>query len=237
MKVLRNLGILAMAGALLFGETSCNSMTNTGKGALIGGGGGTALGAGLGALIGGGKGAGIGAAIGAAVGTGAGVLIGQKMDKQQKELEAQLAEQAKIEQTTDQNGLQAIKVTFNGGILFPTNGTTLSANAKGDLTRFANNLINNPQTNVQIYGYTDNTGTMAVNTKVSEGRADAVMNYLINSGVAANRLSAQGIPMADYVASNDTPEGRAQNRRVEIYITANQQMIQQAEQQATQQNR
>ncbi len=237
MKVLRNLGILAMAGALLLGETSCNSMTNTGKGALIGGGGGTALGAGLGALIGGGKGAGIGAAIGAAVGTGAGVLIGQKMDKQQKELEAQLAEQAKIEQTTDQNGLQAIKVTFNGGILFPTNGTTLNANAKGDLTRFANNLINNPQTNVQIYGYTDNTGSMAVNTRVSEGRADAVMNYLINSGVAANRLSAQGIPMADYVASNDTPEGRAQNRRVEIYITANQQMIQQAEQQAAQQNR
>lgn len=237
MKVLRNLGILAMAGALLLGETSCNSMTNTGKGALIGGGGGTALGACLGALIGGGKGAGIGAAIGAAVGTGAGVLIGQKMDKQQKELEAQLAEQAKIEQTTDQNGLQAIKVTFNGGILFPTNGTTLNANAKGDLTRFANNLINNPQTNVQIYGYTDNTGSMAVNTRVSEGRADAVMNYLINSGVAANRLSAQGIPMADYVASNDTPEGRAQNRRVEIYITANQQMIQQAEQQAAQQNR
>ncbi|WP_301393858.1 OmpA family protein, partial [uncultured Duncaniella sp.] len=121
--------------------------------------------------------------------------------------------------------LQAIKVTFNSGILFPTNGTTLNANAKTDLSKFASSLINNPNTNVQIYGYTDDTGSLAVNERVSTGRADAVRNYLLNSGVQANRLSAQGLPMQDYVASNSTPEGRAQNRRVEIYITANQQMI------------
>lgn len=204
-------------------------MTNLGKGAAIGGGGGAAVGAGLGALIGGGKGAGIGAAIGAAVGSGAGMLIGRKMDQQQKELQEQLAEKAKVESVTDQNGLQAIKVTFDGGILFPTNGTTLSANAKKDLTQFATSLINNPETNVQIFGFTDNTGGMAVNERVSTGRADAVEKYLENSGVSASRLTAKGIPMADYVASNDTPEGRAQNRRVEIYISANQQMIQQAE--------
>ncbi len=204
-------------------------MTNLGKGAAIGGGGGAAVGAGVGALIGGGKGAGIGAAIGAAVGSGAGMLIGRKMDQQQKELQEQLAEKAKVESVTDQNGLQAIKVTFDGGILFPTNGTTLSASAKKDLTQFASSLINNPETNVQIFGYTDNTGGMAVNERVSTGRADAVEKYLENSGVSASRLTAKGIPMADYVASNDTPEGRAQNRRVEIYISANQQMIQQAE--------
>ena len=204
-------------------------MTNTGKGALIGGGGGGALGAGIGALIGGGKGAGIGSAIGAAVGAGAGALIGRKMDKQQKELEEQLGQQAQVEQTTDQNGLQDIKVTFNGGILFPTNGTTLSANAKKDLTSFATSLRENPNTNVQIYGFTDNTGSYQVNERVATGRADAVLTYLANSGVAANRLAAQGVPMADYVASNDTPEGRAQNRRVEIYITADKTMIQQAE--------
>ena len=134
-----------------------------------------------------------------------------------------------MESVTDQNGLQAIKVTFDGGILFPTNGTTLSASAKKDLTQFASSLINNPETNVQIFGYTDNTGGMAVNERVSTGRADAVEKYLENSGVSASRLTAKGIPMADYVASNDTPEGRAQNRRVEIYISANQQMIQQAE--------
>ena len=224
MKLLKVLGVPALALCVLF-TTGCSSMTNTGKGAAIGGGGGAALGAGLGALIGGGKGAAIGTAIGAAVGTGAGVLIGKKMDKQQAELQEELKKQAEVEKVTDNNGLQAIKVTFNGGILFPTNGTTLSAGAKNDLSKFAASLINNPQTNVQIYGYTDDTGTMAVNERVATGRAAAVRNYLLNSGVSATRLSAEGLPMQDYVASNNTPEGRAQNRRVEIYITANQEMI------------
>lgn len=204
-------------------------MNNTGKGALIGGGGGAGLGAGLGAIIGGGKGAGIGAAIGAAVGAGAGALIGRKMDKQKQELEQQLANSAEVSTVTDQNGLQAIKVTFNGGILFPTNGTTLSSSARTDLTKFATSLINNPQTNVQVYGFTDNTGTMDVNRRVSTGRADAVRSYLINSGVAGSRITAEGLPMQDYVASNDTAEGRAQNRRVEIYITADKDMINAAE--------
>ncbi|MGM9799972.1 MAG: OmpA family protein [Muribaculaceae bacterium] len=216
-----------LAAAMML--TGCSSMNNTGKGALIGGGGGAAVGAGIGALIGGGKGAAIGSAIGAGVGAGAGALIGRKMDKQQQELERQLAESAQVEQVTDANGLQAIKVTFNGGILFPTNGTELSASAKNELSQFAVSLNNNPQTNVQIYGFTDNTGSMAVNQRVADGRSNAVKTYLVNSGVAFTRLSSQGVPMANYVASNDTAEGRAQNRRVEIYITANEQMIKQAE--------
>lgn len=228
MKALHIIGAGAMALCLLV-SSGCNSMTQTGKGALIGGGGGAAVGAGLGAIIGGGKGAGIGSAIGAAVGAGAGALIGKKMDKQQAELQQELAEKAQVESVQDQNGLQAIKVTFNSGILFPTNGTSLSEQAKADLTAFASSLINNPDTNVQIFGYTDDTGSLAVNTRVADGRADAVKNYLLHSGVAASRLTAEGLPMTDYVASNATPEGRAQNRRVEIYITANQQMIQQAE--------
>lgn len=228
MKILKFAAALAMSGCLLL-TSGCSSMTNTGKGALIGGGGGGALGAGIGALIGGGKGAAIGSAIGAGVGAGAGALIGRKMDKQQKELEEQLRQQAQVEQVKDQNGLQAIKVTFNGGILFPTGKYTLNANAKTDLTAFAHSLLSNPDTNVQIYGFTDNTGSYEVNQRLSTQRADAVLTYLVNSGVSPTRLTAQGIPMADYVASNDTPEGKAQNRRVEIYITANQQMIQKAE--------
>ena len=219
MRKIKLFTISALTAAMML--TGCSSMNNTGKGALIGGGGGAALGAGLGAIIGGGKGAAIGSAIGAGVGAGAGALIGRKMDKQQQELERQLAESATVE--------QAIKVTFNSGILFPTNGTTLSENAKSELSQFAVSLKNNPQTNVQIYGFTDNTGSMAVNQKVADGRSGAVKSYLVNSGVDFTRLSSQGVPMASYVASNDTPEGRAQNRRVEIYITANEQMIQQAE--------
>ena len=227
MKLIKLCGGLTLAACVMM-STGCN-MNNLGKGALIGGGGGGAVGAGLGALIGGGKGAGIGAAIGAAVGAGAGALIGNKMDKQKKELEQQLGNAATVQTVTDQNGLQAIEVTFDSAILFPTNGTSLSQSAKNDLTQFAASLRNNPDTDVQIDGYTDNTGTYAVNERVANGRADAVKTYLINSGISPSRLAAYGYPMTDYVASNDTPEGRAQNRRVEIYITANQQMIQQAE--------
>lgn len=229
MKLSHFAGITLLCGAMLIGQTSCSSMTNTGKGALVGGGGGAALGAGLGALIGGGKGAAIGAAIGAGVGAGAGTLIGNKMDKQQKQLQEELANQAKVEQTTDQNGLQAIKVTFDGGILFPTNGTTLSTQAKADLAKFAASVNANPGTNIQIYGFTDDTGTLQVNQRVADGRANAVLRDLVNDGVSPTRVTAEGIPMADYVASNATPEGRAQNRRVEIYVTASHEMIQQAE--------
>lgn len=229
MKVIKLACVALLAGSLFIGQTSCSSMTNTGKGALIGGGGGAALGAGLGALIGGGKGAGIGSAIGAAVGAGAGALIGNKMDKQQRELQEELGNQASVEKTTDVNGLQAIKVTFNGGILFPTGKYNLSQSAKTDLAKFATSLRENPDTNVQIYGFTDNTGSFEVNQRLSGERADAVLSFLANSGVSPTRLTAQGIPMADYVASNETAAGRAQNRRVEIFITANKAMIQQAE--------
>ncbi|MBQ7042432.1 MAG: OmpA family protein [Muribaculaceae bacterium] len=225
MKLLKITGSSILAVCLLL-SSGCASMNNTGKGALIGGGGGAAVGAGLGALIGGGKGALIGSAIGAGVGAGAGALIGNKMDKQQKELEQ--IQNAQVEETVDQNGLQAIKVTFEGGILFPTGKSNLSASAKNSLSQFAASLRNNPDTNVQIFGYTDNTGGYEVNDRISNERADAVRTYLVNSGITGARITATGIPMADYVASNETAEGRAQNRRVEIFISANETMIQKA---------
>lgn len=232
MKILKQITAACLSALMLIGASGCSSMTNTGKGAAIGGGGGAALGAGLGAIIGGGKGAGIGAAIGAAVGAGAGTLIGNKMDKQQKELEAELAKQAKVEKTTDSNGLQAIKVTFDGGILFNTGKYNLSDQAQADLTKFAVNLLENKDTDVAIVGYTDNTGSYQVNEKLSDQRANSVRNYLIKCGVNPDRLTAKGIPMADYVASNDTPQGQALNRRVEITVYASQQMIKDAQAQA-----
>lgn len=227
MKLFRISVLSVLTAGMLF--TGCSSMNNTGKGALVGGGGGGVLGAAIGGIIGGGKGAAIGAAIGGTVGAGAGALIGRRMDKQAQQLQKDLADKAKVEQVTDSNGLAAIKVTFESGILFPTNGTTLSPVAQQELSQFAQSLINNPNTDVKIYGFTDNTGTMAVNERVASGRASSVLAYLADSGVSPTRLSAQGIPMADYVASNDTSAGRAQNRRVEIYITADKKMIQQAE--------
>lgn len=217
---------LTLSVFMVLGLSSCGSLNKTSNGALIGAGGGAALGAGIGALIGGGKGAAIGAAVGTVAGGTAGTLIGKKMDKQAKEL-AQI-QGAQVDTVTDQNNLTAIKVTFDNGILFKTGKSTLSANAKNSLSEFATSLQNNPQTNVQIYGYTDNTGSRAVNERLSNERASVVKNYLTNSGVAANRIVSQGFAWDNPVASNDTEAGRAQNRRVEIYISANEQMIKDA---------
>lgn len=203
-------------------------MSNTAKGGLIGGGAGAALGAGIGKVLGKGtKSTVIGAAVGAAVGTTAGVLIGKKMDKQKAELAA--LEGAKVETVTDANNLQAIKVTFSEGILFQTGKSDLNAGSKKALTEFANSLKNNPNTDVTIYGHTDNTGSAAVNEKLSTARAEAVKSYLAGNGIASNRMTTEGKSYNEPVADNSTAAGRAQNRRVEVYITANETMIKEAE--------
>ncbi|MBP3737435.1 MAG: OmpA family protein [Muribaculaceae bacterium] len=223
---MKKLLCVALSAVLLFGVTGCG-LNNTSKGAIFGTGGGAAAGAGIGAIFGKGKGAAIGAAVGAVVGGVAGTLIGKKMDKQAKEL-AQISG-AQVDTVTDTNGLTAIKVTFDSGILFDFNKSNLSTSAKNSLTKFAASLQNNPQTNVQIYGHTDNVGTRAANEKVSTARADEVKKYLINSGVASNRMTSEGLAYDYPVASNDTEAGRAQNRRVEVYISANEDMIKAAE--------
>lgn len=217
-------GSIVLSGCVF---TGCASMSNTGKGAMIGGGSGAALGAGIGALAGKGKGAAIGAAVGAAVGSGTGALIGRRMDKQKKELEA--IEGAKVETVQDVNNLQAIKVTFDNGILFATNKSELSTASRDALTKFANSLKNSPDTDVTIYGHTDNTGTRAVNERVSKERADAVANYLVGQGISRSRIKTEGLAYDQPVADNGTAAGRAQNRRVEVFITANADMIKKAE--------
>ena len=205
----------------------CGAWSNLTNGALIGSGAGAALGAGIGYLIGkDGKSAAIGAAIGTAAGAGTGALIGKKMDKKAEELAA--LQNAEIETVEDVNGFKGIKVTFNGGILFDTNKAELSASAKTELQEFANKMADMEETNITIYGHTDNTGTYEVNQKVSNNRADAVEKYLKKCGIASSRLTAQGLAYDFPVADNETAEGRAQNRRVEIYITANEEMIEAA---------
>ena len=216
-----------LSAMLVLGFSGCGSLNNAAKGGLIGGGGGAAIGAGIGALIGKGKGAAIGGAIGAVAGGVAGTLIGKKMDKQREEL-ARISG-AQVDTCTDVNGFEAIRVTFDSGILFGFNSSKLSEDAKASLSKFATSLINNPQTDVQIYGHTDNVGTRAANDKVSTARANEVKSYLVNSGVPGGRLSSQGLAYDYPVASNDTEAGRAQNRRVEIYITANEDMIKAAQ--------
>ena len=201
----------------------CNA-SNTAKGSAIGGGGGAAVGAGVGALLGGGKGAAWGAGIGAIVGGAAGALIGNKMDKQKKELE-----QIKDAQVESVNGGEAIKVTFDSGILFATNSSTLNQASRNSLTQFANSLKSNPDTDVHVYGHTDSTGGDKINIPLSKERAGSVENFLAGQGIATGRMTVEGMGSAQPVADNATTAGRQQNRRVEIYIVPNQKMIQDAQ--------
>ncbi len=220
MKNLSFLTAIILSVAILF--SSCNA-SNTAKGTGIGAGAGAALGAGLGAIIGGGKGAAWGAGIGAAVGAGSGAIIGNKMDKQKKELEA--INNAQVESINDG---QALKVTFESGILFATNSSTLNTASQGALTSFAQSLINNPDTDVQIQGHTDNTGNDAINNPLSEKRAKSVYSYLNSKGVQGARMSYHGLGSTVPVVDNSTAANRAQNRRVEVYILPNAKMIEDA---------
>ena len=219
-----------LCGAMIL--SGCSSMSNLAKDALIGTGSGAAVGAGVGALIGkDGKSAAIGAAIGTAVGATAGAIIGKKMDKKAEELAA--LEAATVETVEDANGLEAIKVTFDSGILFATNKANLSDASKNNLSKFAAQMVDLPETDITIYGHTDNTGTAAVNEKLSLQRAQSVADYLKVCGINGSRMTVEGKSFNEPVASNDTAEGRAQNRRVEVYITANENMIKQAEAEAS----
>lgn len=219
---------IAFALCALMLIPGCGTMSNTAKDSLIGAGGGAALGAVIGGLIGkDAKGAAIGAAIGTAVGGGTGAVIGKKMDKKAAELAA--LENAQIETVTDNNGLEAIKVTFNSGILFPLNGTALNATSQKELKEFADKMADMVDTDIAVFGHTDNTGTAAVNERISVQRAESVATYLQKCGIAGSRIKSAGMSFNDPVASNETAEGRAQNRRVEIYISANEAMIRAAE--------
>lgn len=209
---------------------ACN---NTQKGAVIGTGGGALVGALVGKLAGN---AAVGAALGAAVGAGTGAIIGKHMDK--VKAQAAAVDNAQVQEVTDSNGLQAVKVTFDSGILFATGGSDLSVSAKNSLSKFASVLKNNIDCDVAIYGHTDNQGwknstaeqSIQKNQTLSEQRANAVSSYLTSLGVSTTQIkTVEGQGQTNPVADNSTAAGQQQNRRVEVYMYASQAMIQKAE--------
>lgn len=229
-------GAIALSVLMVF--SSCDP-TNTQKGLAFGGGGGALLGGLVGHLVGKDtKGTVIGAAVGTAVGAGAGYLIGKKMDK--AKAAAQQISEAQVEEIKDENGLQALKLTFDSGILFASGKSELTKSSKDALDKLASDvLLPNADMNINIQGHTDNTGFRGVtsqeendrrNQQLSLDRAGAVSNYLINKGVLPKQIvGVDGYGPTNPVASNATAEGRAQNRRVEIYMYASEEMIKKAE--------
>ena len=227
MKKIKTFSFALCLGIIMAG---CN---NTQKGALIGTGGGALLGAIVVKIAGN---TAVGAAVGGAVGAGAGALIGKKMDKAKAEAEA--VKNAQVESVTDANGLQAVKVTFDSGILFTTGSSTLAASAKNSLQQFSQVLKNNAACDVAIQGYTDNAGwknstpaqSVEKNKALSLDRAVSVSTYLKNLGVPSSQIkSVDGFGEENPVADNSTAAGKAQNRRVEIYMYASEDMIKAAE--------
>ena len=213
---------LLLCVGLLF---ACN---NTQKGAGIGAGAGAVIGGVIGALAGN---TAVGAAVGGAVGAGAGAIIGNRMDKAKKA--AQQVQNAQVQSVQDANGLDAVKVTFDSGILFATGKADLSQSAKNSPAQFAKVLNENKDCDVAIFGHTDSTGSDAINQPLSVSRANSVNNYLKSCGVSAAQIkSVEGLGSSNPVADNSTAEGRKQNRRVEVYMYASEKMIKDAQAQA-----
>ncbi len=229
MKLMNKTGIASafLCSAMLL--TSCEAVQNANnqqKGTAIGTAAGAILGGVLGNNIGKGKNAPLGAVLGGVVGGVAGNVIGKKMDKQAKEIQETLPG-AEVERVGD-----GIKVTLNESIVnFAFDSSDLTSTAKTNLDKLASVLLNNPDTNINIYGYTDSKGSDDYNLKLSDRRAAAVKSYLASKGVSGDRMFTMGMGEADPVASNDTDAGRAQNRRVEFAITANEKMVNEAQQQ------
>ena len=138
---------------------------------------------------------------------------------QQGRLEDSFGKKVRVEQTSTE-GTRAFKIVFEDKILFEFGEYDLSSSALDYIDKVAETLKELPSTRVRITGYTDNVGSLASNRRLSTQRANAVSEYLQQKGISASRIIAKGVPLADYVATNKTEEGRALNRRVEIIIEA-----------------
>ena len=214
MKQLGLLSVLALVVVSLLANMGCSSENKrTGMGAGIG----AAAGAAVGAIIGHqtGNRAG-GALVGAALGGGVGGLVGNRLDKQAKELE-QVAETKRTE--------QGVITKLKSDILFDTGKAKLKSTATDNLSQMAAIMKKYPENVLTVKGYTDNTGSKAVNTKLSQQRADAVKSQLVAGGIPSNTITVVGMADANPVAANTSAEGRAQNRRVEIEIVADESKV------------
>ena len=197
------------------GLVGCANMTETQSDTAKGAGIGAVAGAVIGGVTGGGKGAAAGAAIGAAAGAGGGYLWSKHMQEQRAAMEtATQGTGVTVSQTSDNQ----LKLEIPSDISFDSGSYQIKSNLRPILDRFAVTLNQNPVTTVKIIGHTDNRGSDAINNPLSVNRADATRDYLVTRGVALNRIAIDGRGSREPIASNNTAEGRAMNRRVEIFV-------------------
>lgn len=228
----KQLTLVALTLVIVTGLNSCEATKNANnkqKGAVIGTAGGAILGAIIGNNVGKKDSGTLGAVIGGVVGGTAGVLIGNKMDKQAQKIEQEIPG-AKVERIDD-----GILVTFdeNSGVHFETNLFNITPTSATLLTKLAGILQEYPDTNVLVVGHTDSVGSSTYNMTLSEKRAYAVTNYFIqNKGLNSSRFTTSWFGESQPIADNTTANGRSKNRRVNIAIVPNKNMIEDAQKEA-----
>ena len=211
-KNILKLTVIAIAATSLVGcATMTETQSDTAKGAGIG----AIAGAVIGGVTGGSKGAAIGAAVGAAAGAGGGYLWSKNMQEQRAAMEqATQGTGVTVSQTSDNQ----LKLEIPSDISFDSGSYQIKSNLRPILDRFAVTLNQNPVTTVRIIGHTDNRGSDAINNPLSVNRADATRDYLVTRGVHLNRIAIDGRGSREPIADNSTAQGRAMNRRVEIFV-------------------
>jgi outer membrane protein OmpA-like peptidoglycan-associated protein len=185
----------------------------TTKGAVYGTGAGAAAGAAIGGILGGGEGAWKGAAVGAAVGGLSGGLIGNYMDRQAREMQQVLARQDRLEREGE-----TLRASLSSDVLFDSGSAKLHPGGEDKIRDLAQVLQRYPRTRVEVVGHTDSQGSEQFNQELSERRATSVRDVLVRAGVAADRVGSRGAGELRPVATNESREGRAMNRRVEVVV-------------------
>ena len=225
-KILKSVYIV-MAVSMIVSCKTIQNANNKQKGAAIGAGSGAAIGGVIGNNVGDGNNTVLGAILGAAVGGVAGGYIGNRMDRQAERIEEEIpgAEVTRVG--------EGINVTFNEdqGVYFDTNKSAVQGTSETTLNSMADILKEYPKSNVLVEGHTDNAGPDDYNMDLSQQRATSVSDYLISQGIAKSRLTTKWYGENQPVADNDTKEGKAKNRRVELAIVASEALKKEAKQQ------
>ncbi len=228
--VFKNMFALLVISSLLFGCEATRNANNKQKGAVIGATGGAVIGGVIGNNTGDGNTA-LGSIIGGVVGGAAGAIIGDRMDKQAKEIEQEIPG-AEVERVGE-----GINVTFDekSGVYFDTEKYNINAKSQETLNKLANIFKEYPNSNILVEGHTDNTGSDSYNLTLSKNRAQAVTGYLVDNGIDRGRFTTKWYGESQPKYDNSTAEGRSKNRRVELAIVANEELKEQAKREAEQQ--
>lgn len=205
---------LAMMGGCATVDRTMGGMSQGGRTAA-GAGAGAAVGAGLGALIGDSSEA---ALIGAGIGAVAGSIMGYNWSGIKNDVEQSGARDLGVAVIEMPDG--TLKVNIPSHVSFDTGKSALKPGLLPVLDSVARALVQHPELRAKAIGYTDSTGPAQLNQRLSLNRAEAVTNYIARQGISMGRLTAEGRASANPIGDNSTEQGRALNRRVELFLYA-----------------